>query len=61
MSETGVINRVIVVAKQDIAVEARVKDDVGMFFQCTQHTCHLKYDRKRASHREAAQRHHMRE
>jgi len=32
MSEANVIDRVAVVVKQDIAVEARVKDDVGMLF-----------------------------
>lgn len=30
VSEANVIDRVAVVVKQDIAVEARVKDDVGM-------------------------------
>ena len=32
MSESDVVDRVAVVVKQDIAVEARVKDDVGMLF-----------------------------
>lgn len=32
MSETDIIDRVAVIVKQDIAVEARVKDDVGMLF-----------------------------